>query len=350
MKKIIVIVISLIIIALIVLRLSANYKKINANKDVSTDLTYVSVSVAEVKNMSLSDTLQLTGYMEAYTDVDVSAESAGIITVLNAEEGDNKTKGSTIANTDDKAKKLALEKAENTKEKLEKDLERSKNLFNGGGITEQQLETAQNTFDEAVILLQQAQQELDKTSIEVPISGVITKKYVEKGEFVNIGSPIVKIIDISQLKIVLDVSEYNVYKLKVGDLTQITTDIYPDEKFEGKITYISPQGNEAHSYPVEITISNSSKFPLKAGTFANVIIGLPESEKALYIPRESLLGSISDAEVYVAENNKSILKKIVVKSGNDNYVKVISGLSEGDKVIVNGKINLSDNKEIKIID
>lgn len=71
--------------------------------------------------------------------------------------------------------------------------------------------------------------------------------------------------------------------------------------------------------------------------------------EALYIPRESLLGSITDAEVYVAENNKAILKKIVVGSGNDKYIKVISGLKEGEEVIVNGQINLSENKAIKIV-
>ena len=84
-------------------------------------------------------------------------------------------------------------------------------------------------------------------------------------------------------------------------------------------------------------------------TFANVIIKLPVGAEELYIPRESLLGSITDAEVYVAENNKAILKKIVVGNGNDKYIKVISGLNEGDKVIINGQINLSENKAIKIV-
>jgi hypothetical protein len=79
------------------------------------------------------------------------------------------------------------------------------------------------------------------------------------------------------------------------------------------------------------------------------MIKLPVLAEAAYIPRESLLGSVTDAQVYVAENNKAILKKIVLGNGNDKYIKVISGLEEGEKVIVNGLINLSENKAIKIV-
>ena len=228
-------------------------------------------------------------------------------------------------------------------------MERNKNLFNGGSLNEQQLDDAQNTYNDAVIQLEQAEKELANATIKSPISGVITKKQVEEGEYINIGSPIVTIVDISKLKIKLNVSEANIYQLKLNDKATITTDVYPGVVFEGNISFISSQGDDSHNYPVEIVISNNSKYPLKSGTFANVMIKLPMAVEALYIPRESLLGSITEASVYIAENNKAILKKVVVGNGNDKYIKVISGLKEGDKVIVNGQINLSDNKAIKII-
>jgi len=348
MRKIIIIVIALALLVFIVLRLSTNYKKINASKDVSTDLAYVFVNISPVSKITMSNSLQLTGYMDAYSEIDIAAEAQGTIVSLNAELGQEKSKGSIIATIDDKLKNLAVEKAKNLKVKLEKDLERNKNLYNGGSLTEQQLDNAQNSYNDAVIQLEQAEKELTNATIKSPISGVITKKQVEEGEYINIGSPIATIVDISKLKIKLNVSESDVYQLKLNEKAIITTDVYPGVTFEGNISFISSQGDDSHNYPVEIVIPNNLNHPLKSGTFANVLINLPFAAEALYIPRESLLGSITDAEVYVAENDKAILKKIVVGKGNDKYIKVISGLKEGEKVIVNGLINLSDNKAIKI--
>ncbi len=349
MKKTIIIVIAFSVLALIVFKLSTNHKKINASKDVSTDLAYVSVNVYSVSKMAVSNNLQLTGYMEAYSEIDIAAQAPGIITSLNAELGQVISKGRVIATIDEKLKKLTVQKAKNLKDKLEKNLERSKNLYNGGSLTEQQLEEAQNSYNDAVIQYEQALKELANTTITSPISGVIIKKQVEAGEYINIGSPIATIVDISKLKIKLNVSETDVYQLKLGDKAIISTDVYSGVTFEGNISFISSQGDDSHKYAVEIIIPNNLKYPLKSGTFANVQIKLPETGDAMYIPRESLLGSITEASVYVAENNKAILKKIVVGGSNDKYIKVISGLNEGEKVIVNGQINLSDNKEIKII-
>jgi len=349
MKKIIIIVVVFAILALIIFRLSTNYKKVNASKDVSTDLAYVSVNVSPVLKMSINDSLHLTGYMEAYSEIDIPAEAQGTITSLNAALGQEKSKGSIIATIDDKLKKLAVQTATISVAKLKKDLERYNNLYKGGTATEQQLNDAQNLYDNAEIQLEQAEKQLSDATIKSPISGVITKKQVEEGEYINIGNPVVTIVDISRLRIKLNVSEANVYQLKLNDKATNTTDVYPGVTFEGNISFISAQGDDSHNYPVEIVIPNNSEYPLKSGTFANVMIKLPVAAEALYIPRESLLGSITDAEVYVAENNKAILKKIVVGSGNDKYIKVISGLNEGDKVIVNGQINLSENKAIKIV-
>jgi membrane fusion protein, multidrug efflux system len=349
MKKIIIIVVVFAILALIVFRLSTNYKKVNASKDVSTDLAYVSVNVSPVLKMSINNSLQLTGYMEAYSEIDIAAEAQGTITSLNAVLGQEKSKGSIIGTIDDKLKKLAVQTASISVTKLKKDLERYNNLYTGGTATEQQLNDAQNLYDNAEIQLEQAEKQLSDATIKSPISGIITKKQVEVGEYINIGGPIVTIVDISRLKIKLNVSEANVYQLKFNEKAIITTDVYPGVTFEGNISFISSQGDDSHNYPVEIVIPNNSKYPLKSGTFAKVMIKLPVASEALYIPRESLLGSITEASIYVAENNKAILKKIVVGNGNDKYIKVISGLKEGENVILNGQINLSENKAIKIV-
>lgn len=350
MKKFITIAVILALLALIVLRLVSNKEKIEATKDIKTDLSYVTVNVANVQKMTLNDSLKLIGYLDAFTEVDIAAEASGVITSLNVNLGDMKTKGAVLATVDDKLKQLAVRKAKIDLDKLQKNLERYKNLFKGGTLTEQQLDDAQTLYDNAVLQLEQAEKQLADATIKAPISGIVSRKNFEKGEFVNMGSPMFTMVDISRFKIKLNVSESNVYKLKTGDLAMVTTDVYPGVKLEGKVSFISPKGDESHNYAVEIEMDNNKEYPLKSGTFANVQIELPVIAEALYIPRKALLGSISDAKVYVAENGKATLRSITVREGNDQYLQVISGLNENEPVVVNGLINLADGKEIKIIE
>jgi membrane fusion protein (multidrug efflux system) len=349
MKKFITIAVIVALVALIVLRLASNKEKLEAAKVVKTDLTYVTVNVANVQKMALRDSLKLIGYLDAFTEVDIAAEASGVITSLNANLGDVKQKGAVIATIDDKLKQLAVRKAKIDLDKLQKTLDRYKNLYKGGTLTEQQLDDAQTMYDNAVLQLEQAEKQLADATIKAPISGIVSRRLFEKGEFVNMGSPLVTMVDISRFKIKLNVSETNVYQLKTGDKALVTTDVYPGVKLDGKVSYISPKGDDTHNYAVEIEMANSREYPLKSGTFAYVQIELPVIAEALYIPRQSLLGSVNDAKVYVAENGKANLRTITVREGNDQYLQVISGLKENDQVVVNGQINLADGKEIKII-
>jgi membrane fusion protein (multidrug efflux system) len=349
MKKFITIAVIIALVALIVLRLASNKEKLEAAKVVKTDVTYVTVNVANVQKMALRDSLKLIGYLDAFTEVDIAAEASGVITSLNANLGDVKQKGAVIATIDDKLKQLAVRKAKIDLDKLQKTLDRYKNLYKGGTLTEQQLDDAQTMYDNAVLQLEQAEKQLADATIKAPISGIVSRRLFEKGEFVNMGSPLVTMVDISRFKIKLNVSETNVYQLKTGDKALVTTDVYPGVKLDGKVSYISPKGDDTHNYAVEVEMANSTEYPLKSGTFAYVQIELPIIAEALYIPRQSLLGSVNDAKVYVAENGKAKLRTITVREGNDQYLQVISGLKENDQVVVNGQINLADGKEIKII-
>jgi RND family efflux transporter MFP subunit len=348
MKKVIAIVAAIAIVALIAFRLSSNHKKINAKQNVSTDIGFVSVDVAEVKSIKLENELSLVGYLDPFREVNVAAEAQGSITMLNAELGQQVSQGSILALIDNRQKLLAHKTAQISVKKLEKDLARYKSLYQGGSATEQQLDEVQNSYDNAVIQEQQAAKQLADATVKSPISGIITKKFVEKGSFVNVGSSVATVIDIAQLKIKLNVSESNIYLLKLGDVATITTDILPAASFRGKVSYISPKGDEAHSYQVELLIPNNGASKLKAGTFVNVKFDLPAKAESLCIPRTALQGSDKDAMVYVAHDGIASLRKISVRGANNKYLEVLSGLKAGEKVVVSGQLNLTNGKAIKI--
>jgi len=348
MKKIISLIIIALMLVIAAIRLFAvREKNITQTMDLSAD--YVTVTVADVEKKTSSFTLNFTGTLYPNKELDVPAETSGKITALNFELGQYFQKGGVIATIDDKIKKLTFESARIEAERLKKDLDRTENLFKGGTSSEQELDRARTSYETANNKFEEAERQLSYTKITAPIAGTITRKIVEEGTYVNTGTPIASIVDVSRLKVKVNVSEANVYYLKVGDKVKITTDIYRGVTFEGRISFVSPRGDESHNYPVEVEISNSSKNPLKAGTFVNVEVAVGSNNEGLFIPREALQGSIKDAKVYVAQNGKAILKNIIVGRESNESLEVTSGINQGDKVIVSGQVNLTNNKPIKII-
>lgn len=349
MKRIIIIVVILLFIVFAFFRLKATHDKINLQKDALVNVNFVSVNVADVQSISAGRTLNLVGSLTTDNQLNIAAETEGKLISFNCENGQYKEKGAVIGVIDDKIKKLAVQSAKISADKAQKDLNRVEKLFKGGTSSEQELDNARTANENAKNQLEQAEKQLAYTKILSPISGIITQKMVEEGAYLLKGNAVAYIVNVSKLKVQLNVSESNVYYLKTGQNTTITTDVYPGVTFDGKISFISPKGDASHNYPVEVEIKNNTKNPLKTGTFVNVAIQLSGSSNDLYIPREALLGSVKDASVYVVENNTAKIRKIVIGRQTNESLEVVSGLREGEKVVTNGQVNLSDNKQIKII-
>ena len=343
-KRIISTLIIILLLAGAAALLNRSHKKINEGKAnlISSEIV---VSVTEVGEVSTGSLLKLNGNLAPYTNLVVASQAVGQITDLNVELGQYKAKGSVLATVDNKLKLLAVESAKLNLEKQKRDLARYENLFTGGGVTQQQLDDARLGFNNAEIQLEQAKKQLKDATITAPISGIVTEKLAELGAYTNVASPIARLVDISRLKIKMNVSETTVYKLSVGDQAKVVCDAFPGQTFSGKITFISANGDDSHNYPVEVVINNNGK--LKAGSFVNVTVELPSSGRVLAIPRASLLGSSSDAKVYVFKDGKVNIRSITISGGDEQWLHVVSGIQKGEQVVTAGQINLLDGMSVK---
>jgi RND family efflux transporter MFP subunit len=172
---------------------------------------------------------------------------------------------------------------------------------------------------------------------------------VDVGTMVSPGMAISNIVDVSTLKVKVNVGEHEAFQLKAGDKVEISTDVYPNEKFDGRVDNIASKADEAHTYPVEIRIANSTRYPLKAGMFARISFTSVAPAEALVIPRAALVGSIKNAQVYVVQNNKASLRSVVIGAQSGEFLEVQEGLKEGDVVVTNGQNNLSDSTSVVIV-
>jgi len=348
-KGVIISIVFLLIAGLITWRLIANKQEINSKKDAKIVFQNITVTVANVQKGTGENTINLTGTTEANQEVMVASKASGEITTIFFKLGDYIPKGKVLAQVDNTYCKLTLENAKINYNKYKEDLQRYKTLKAGDAVSETQLRDIKVSYESAKIQLKQAQNQLADTYIRAPFSGYITSREIDLGKYVSASTAIAGIADLSNLKVVLSVPEFNVYDLKNGLPVSIQTQIYPEITFTGKIARISPKGDDTHSYVVEVSLLNSKQHPLKAGTYVTASIDMGEQQPTLLIPRNAIVSSIKEPSVYRVEGQIVKLVKISIGKSYESKIEVLQGLQEGDNVVVNGQINLMDGAHVSII-
>lgn len=349
MKKNILVIASLIVVVLaIVLTLANNKKKIDASKQV-IDRSEVPVYVTtfEVQQLPLKGSLSIPAVLSPNEEASISVAASGKITSLDIELGSVVRKGQAIGQVDVKQKELNLKSTELIVEKMGKDYERDKILLEGNAATESAVTKTKYDYETNKIQAELIRQQIKDGSIISPIDGIITEKKLIAGEYVNTGAQIAKVVDINKLKAVVFVSESDVFKLKVGDPVNITTQVFVGEVFKGKVTFISPKGDDNHNYRVEIALLNNNKVRLKAGIYVITEFNMGGESSALQIPKKALVEGLKNPYVFVASGNKSVKRTIAVGREVGENIEVLDGLTSGEQVITDGQINLIDGSKIE---
>jgi len=351
MKRFITIAVVIILTGMIAFRLMQNKKTIEARAQVEDNSNQVvSVNVYKAEKKIAEKKLKMVGTAIANQVIDIKSEVQGKIISLNITLGQKVSQGQVLAKIDDRLRSLAVDNAQQRLADAKQNFERFKNLYEGGAASKAQFDQYSLAYENARNQVDQARKELSSTTVTAPISGIITSKQAEEGSFTTMGSPIATVVDISKLKIQLNISENDVYALNLGDEVTITTTVFPGVNYHGKVTFISPRGDEAHNYPVELSIENKKDKQLKAGTYVDVTFNKQSNVPTLQIPREALVGSIKDAKVYIADKENTVqLKPIVIGNDYGQYLEVIEGLSEGDIIVTSGQINLTNGAKVVII-
>jgi len=326
------------------------YNKSRMEAKSRTDiLSSIPVSVSTVGSQPAGEARDLVGTVAANNDVAIVSETQGRVVKVTAEIGDYKAAGSVIAQVDDELKRANFATAEVNYLKAKRDMERFESLVKEDAATDQQVEAARLGFKSAEAQFITARREDADTKITTPISGTVTARPVDLGTYVQKGMAVANVVDISRLKVNLNVSERDVFRLKAGDTVEISTNVYPGAKFQGTIHTISVKADEAHTYPVEVVLPNSKEHPLKTGMFATVRFRDLSRSDVLAIPRAALVGSLKAPQVFVVENGMARLRDIVVDAEIGINLTVVSGLRSGETVVTNGQNNLKDNVPITIV-
>ena len=311
--------------------------------------TEISVSVTVVKKHRLESSLSLVGNINASADVNVISETQGTVTAVFVKVGTVVKAGTLLVQVDDEIPRSTKAAADINFQKAQRDYQRAEELYQENSISAAQLDVSRLAVKGAENQRDIARRQLENTRLRSPISGTVNARYVDVGTMVQPGKAVANIVDIITLKVRVNVSEREAFQLRPEDRVEISTDVYPAVVFEGTIDNIASKADEAHTYPVEIVVTNSLKNPLKAGMFARIAFKSIAPTEVLTVPRIALIGSIKDAQVYVVSGNVAALRGIVIGKQATDLFEVASGLTEGDTVVTSGQNNLADQTRVQIV-
>lgn len=348
MKKILLnTIIFLALIAIVAFVLKANKEEMEEEvKLAQVKPDFIPVNVDPLKKRMIKRSFQVNGNLIPNQEVTVSSEIAGIVTSILAKDGAYVKSGQVLARLDDKTIKAALDLAKANFAKIEKDKMRLENMYSVGGISQQDLDNIQLAYVKAKTDLISAEKAYGDTFIRAPFEGVNDKRYIEKGSYVRGGDKLFDIVDVGRMKMMVNVPEAQVRQVSVGLSAKIEIQAIPNRVYEGTVTRIGMRAMEALSYPVEIKIANTSE-ELKSGMFGTATFELL-SDQVLSINRSSLAGSIENPQVYIYKDSTAILKNIELGQKNGDDLEVVSGINEGDLIIISGQINLTDGARVGI--
>lgn len=347
----------------------------------------IKVTVEKVEKQDLESIISASGEVKPKKNVNISAQIPGRIIKIGVDEGQNVKAGDFLLKLDsiqyeananrDRALihsyEASLIKAKARSKKDESYHERQKKLWEEMLISREQLETSKAQYeiskaDQESILYQIKQAEaslqstldhLSKTVYNSPIDGIITSLRIEEGEIAlvgtmnNPGTVLMTIADLSVMEVEVEVDETDVIGVRIGQLSEVKVDAFPDQTINGKVTEIGSSAlqkttasEESKDFKVIITLENPPE-DLKPGLSASADIITADKKDVLAIPISALvLREKEDVDknkkkneepeegVYIVENGRA--KFYPVKKGimGEMMIEIVSGLEEGQEVVV----------------
>lgn len=303
----------------------------------------LSVRVQEIATQPFSETLQLTGAIKATDDVVVSTEEGGTLREWRYARGAWVRRGDIIAIMSDDVLRPAYDAARAQARMAELNYEKQQKVFEEAAVSELQVRTSEYQRDAATAQAALNEARWERTRIKAPVSGILDDRYPDAGEFVPPGSPVARVIDLSQVKALIAVPERYAGTITKGARARLTVTAYPRETFDGTVSFVGSAVNpDNRTFPVEIMLRNPGH-RLKPEMIARTSI-LQSVERMTILVDENQVQQLERDRyaVYVASGGRAVRRDVMIGARSGGKVEILSGLSPGDRLIVTGQESLYD--------
>lgn len=334
-----------------------------------TELAPVNVKTCRVTPVpELPDTFDLTAVVEPERVVRVSAEVAGRIerraervgaltwrgrdypqgAVLD--EGEPIAAGEPILYLNKDLLEARRDRVAAQFDYDEREFRRIQDLFERGSTSKTELDDARTRRDVSKAALDEVVRELERTTVVAPVSGILNRLPIEVGEYAGPGDVVAEIVVMDRVKVVVDIPERDVHFLKVGDGVTIVA-LAPDERsLTGRITYINAVADPGtRTTRIEVLVDNYGHL-LRSGQIVRARLTRRVLRDVIMIPLGSVIPLERGRAVYVVRDGKAERRDVELGLIKGRDVQVLSGLSVGDELIVEGQRYVGPGQPVRVVE
>ena len=323
------------------------------------------VTTTEITPKDWTPRIAAIGFIEPIQGINVSNESAGIVRVIHFESGQQVKTGDTLLELDADVEKANLRSAQGRVPAVQANLKRMRQLFTRGSVSKGQLDDAQANYQELIGQVDSLKAIIERRTIRAPFDGVMGIRNAFLGQYLNAGSDIARLEDISQFRIRFTIAQTRIADIAVGQSLNIFVDAYPTTPFEGEITAIEPQVNPGSGVvQVQASIPNKDG-KLRSGMFAKLDVQLPMQVEQILVPQQAINFTLYGQTVYVVEEqqpeegnakagDETVLvatqRVVEVAEREDDYARIVKGLKAGEIIVTSGQVRLSNGSHVKPVE
>ena len=322
----------------------------------TADADAVSLGVQDVGDAvarSVISGIHIMGSINPSVRVDVKAQVGGLINTVLVDRGMVVTQGQVLAAFDDHALKAQLQSVKAQLAAAERDYAATEILFKAGAASERAYVNSKVGTDSAKAQLAQVQESVNNATVRSPIAGVVSERLVSAGESAGPGQKLFAVVNSSTLELSSSILPVDFAYVKTGQKAILAFDSFGSRKIEGTVTRIDPVADpRSRQVGVYIEIPNKSG-ELVAGIFGSgtLVTNSGSTDKLMLIPSGAVRSEDNASVVYAIADGKLARRTVSTnpKSPEEGFVRIDSGLRDGEKIVLNPSKQLTNGAAVRII-
>jgi RND family efflux transporter MFP subunit len=368
-------------------------KREESNVNTDAESLPIEVAVAPVVERTMVRRIEAVGSLEAEDEVTLSSQAAGELVEIGVDIGSPVRKGQVVGRIDSRELRLQVEQAQAALRQAEARLglgsgekpdlqnqpdvrqaraalERARydflayeQLVAHGDISKQQFDTARRAFEQAEARYQAAvenarnllavveekraalalsRKNLADAEVVSPIAGAVKAKHASRGEYLQMGAPVVTIVQVNPLRLKLDVPEAFAPRIKSGQPVTVEVDSFPGREFQAVIKRINPSLDEKNrSLIAEAEVKNIGGL-LRPGMFARAGVVSDSASTALMVPERAVISLAGVNKLFVVDGGRAIERPVKLGVRDGDMVEIVEGVRPGERVITTNTDKLQD--------